>query len=712
MTGQEVKSNVRRAAAPGDKTLVWLLIVLVVAVPTVFYRKAFFTFQMPQLTFFWLTATVLLLAGAYRVVVSGVCDRGPLPLTLASLFLVLALALSTLLSSQQWAAFSGLAARGAGAFSYLLGLGILHTVYGLARRRSPEPLVWAMITANLVVAIYALLQAFGWDPVDWAGSDAYVGNLVFSTLGNANFSAGFVGLTLPVVAWVPFGSRRPVAWRVVGGGALGAAALALVHLNSFQGNVAGGAAMVVLVLWATQRDRSERLVAFLIAAPVAATVASSALVAHTSGPFMLFPFLIVPASCAYAGVRWDNRNPSSRAVTGSPLTWGPRVGCALLVLAVGVSAFFFSGRLIVEASNGLDQRIEYWKASLSIFRTSPIVGTGLETYQNHFTAHRSVEQATEWEMLVSNTPHSVLLSVLGGGGILLSVGFVAVIGVVGYYGIRAVQRSEGHDRLFHGAVLAAWLAYQVQASVSTDVPGLLAIQWVLGGILVAGGAHATPSVRVLPWQAGWAGRGSASDISRRFAGVVLVGVFIISVPSLTAPIRANMAAFRGQQALNVGDVDTAEQEFLRAAELQPRDGFYAERVAVVYEGRGLNGPALEEREKIARLQSGDPYAAVRAARAAIRLNRLDVAEYWYDRAVPNDPFGATVLTTAADFYAKTGSEGRALELLSTFEALDSTNLGAWQIASEVYAYLGNEAAAGHAGICGTPGQVGCWEVTD
>ena len=696
-----------RTGAPGDSLLAWLLIVLVVGVPNVFYRKVFFTFQIPQLTLFWIAASAALLVGVYRVLVAGVLYRSPRPLALASVAFTVSLVGSTLLSSQQWAAFSGLAARGAGAFSYLLGLGILHTVYGLARRRSPEPLVWAMITANLLVATYALLQAFGLDPVDWAGSDAYVGNLVFSTLGNANFSAGFVGLTLPVVAWVPFGSRRPVTWRVVGGAALGVSALALVHLNSFQGNVAGGAAVVVLALWATQRDRSERLIAFLIAAPVAATVASSALVAHTSGPLMLFPFLIVPVSCAYAGVRWDNRDPSSRTVARSPLTWGPRVGCALLVLTVGVSARFFSGRLIVEASDGLDQRIEYWKASLSIFRTSPIVGTGLETYQNYFAAHRSAEQATEWEMLVSNTPHSVLLSVLGGGGILLSVGYMAVIGVVGYYGIRAVQRSEGHDRLFHGAVLAAWVAYQVQASVSTDVPGLLAIQWVLGGILVAGGAHATPSVRVLPWQAGWAGRGNASDISRRFAAVALVGVFIISVPSLTAPIRANMAAFRGQQALNVGDVDTAEQEFLRAAELQPRDGFYAERVAVVYEGRGLNGLAFEEREKIARLQFGDPYAAVRAARAAIRLNRLDVAEYWYDRAVPNDPYGATVLTTAADFYAKTGSEGRALELLSTFEALDSTNLGAWQIASEVYAHLGNEAAAGHAGICGTPGQVGC-----
>jgi hypothetical protein len=707
-----VRPSVRGRDSPGDVFLTCLIVALIVGTPTVFFRKVFFTFQIPQLTFFWMATTAILLVGVYRVAIVGVLDRAPRPLTVGSGCFVLALVLSTVMSPQPWAAFSGLTARGAGAFSYLLCIGLLHTVYGLVRRRSAEPLVWAMIAANLVVATYALLQAFGADLIDWAGDDLYVGNLVFSTLGNANFSAGFVGLTMPLLVWLPFGSRHPASWRIAGGASVGIAELALVYLNSFQGNVAAGASVAVLAMWAVQRDRSERLVAILIVAPVAATVAASALVSHTSGQLMLLPFLAVPVASAYAAIRWDERGPSSRVRAEPVAARGLWIGAGSLALAVGTLAALFGGRLLDEASSGMEQRIEYWRASLSIFRSNPVVGTGLETYQSYFTAHRSAEWAVEWEMLLSNTPHSVPLSILGGGGVLLMLGYLAVLGVVGYFGFRAVKRSEGPARLFYGAVLAAWAAYQVQASVSTDQPGLITVQWVLGGVLVAAGAPEASGTRSLPWKAvrGRTGgrRGRVSGRRPTVVAVLLVAVYALCLAPLTAPFRANAAVYRGQQALNAGDLEEAEAEFQLAADLQPRHGFYPERLADLYELRGENDAALDERQRIARLDPGDPYAAVRAARAAIRVGDLNLAGFWYEQAILNDPFGATVLTEAADFHAKTGRGVRALELLENFEALRSTNLTAWQVAGAVYAFLANEEEAKHAAACAEPGQIGCW----
>jgi len=698
-----------RTDAPGDTLLVWLLIVLIVGVPSIFYRKLFFTFQMPQLTLFWLVATVVILVGAYRVVLTGAIDRGPGSLALASVAFAAALSMSTVLSPQPWAALTGLTARGAGALSYGFCLLILHSVYGLVRRRRPEPLVLAMISASLIVAGYTLLQAYGMDPVDWAGDEAYVGSLVFSTLGNANFSSGFLGLMMPLVVWVPFGSSCSGNWKIVGGAAVGASALALVHLNSFQGNVAAGSSVLVLVLWVLSRDNRDRVVATLVVVPVAATLVASAVVQSTTGVVTLFVFTVVPATCAVVAIKWDERDgdpsPDSSGSNASDRLW---VWFAACVIGIGVLVLVFGRRLLDEAMSGLDQRVEYWKVSLSVFESSPLVGTGLETYRNYFTTHRSVEQAVEWETLLSNTPHSVPLSILSGGGVFLFVTYLAVLAVIGYYGVSAVVRSNGYERMFYGAVMASWIAYQIQALVSTDMPALIFIQWVLGGILVAGGAPNSAGSRDLPWRAVRTRGGRVVTSRQRFAATGLAAVFIVCVVPLTAPFRANSAAFRGQQAMNRGDLNAARAELTHAVELQPRDGFYAERLAVVYEGGGLDGLAFEERQKIARLQPGDPYAAVRAARAAIRLNQLDVAEQWYERAVPNDPYGSTVLTEAADFFAKTGSGDRALELLASFEALDSTNLGAWQVAGEVHAFLGNEEAARHADVCGVPGQVGCW----
>jgi predicted Zn-dependent protease len=118
--------------------------------------------------------------------------------------------------------------------------------------------------------------------------------------------------------------------------------------------------------------------------------------------------------------------------------------------------------------------------------------------------------------------------------------------------------------------------------------------------------------------------------------------------------------------------------------------------------------AFAERQEIARLKPGNAFAAVQVARAAIRMNRLEVAGQRFEEAVRLDPHGAGVLVEAAGFFAMTGSVERANQLLETFEALDSRTLLKWQVASEIYDFLGNEEASKHASLCAVPGQEGCW----
>ena len=73
-----------------------------------------------------------------------------------------------------------------------------------------------------------------------------------------------------------------------------------------------------------------------------------------------------------------------------------------------------------------------------------------------------------------------------------------------------------------------------------------------------------------------------------------------------------------------------------------------------------------------------------------------------------DPYGGGELVEAANFFARTEREDRARELLARFEKLNSTNLRAWQRAGEVFAFLGEEAAAEHAAGCAEASQGGCW----
>jgi predicted Zn-dependent protease len=92
----------------------------------------------------------------------------------------------------------------------------------------------------------------------------------------------------------------------------------------------------------------------------------------------------------------------------------------------------------------------------------------------------------------------------------------------------------------------------------------------------------------------------------------------------------------------------------------------------------------------------------------VQVDRLDAAEYWYERALESDPNGVTAITEAAEFFAQTGRPQRAYQLIADFETLRSPNTGAWQTVREIHAILGNEDQEERARLCATQGQSGCW----
>ena len=657
----------RLPRAPSDRVLLGLLGVMVVGVPTVFLRTAFTTFDVPQLTLLWVLAVAVVLVGVYRVLVTGVVERGPLALTVASVAFLAALVLTSVFSDQPWVAFTGLTVRGAGAVTYGLCLGLMHAVYRLGRRGSLKPLVLAFIGAHGLVVFYALMQAYELDPFTWG-----VGNLstgpIFSTLGNANFSSGYVGLTLPLLVWMAFGSRLPVVLRVVGGAGVGASSVALAYLNSFQGDVAALVAIAVLGQWAWLRGRRDRLVAVAVVLPVAAVIAGVPLMLDTPAKGTLLSLTAVLGVCAGLGTWWDRYSPieveaagedavvelETVALFGGPL-W---LRATLALAAVAAGAILFGSRIIDQLGSGLEQRIAFWRTSLSIFASSPIVGTGLETYPAHFTAHRPMSHAVQYEFVLSDSPHSVPLGLLSGGGLVLATAYAVLMAVVIGAGVRAIRRTGGPERLLYSAVLASWVAYHVQSSVSMDMPGLIYTQWVLGGMLLAAGTVAGQTQSILPWALGRVRSPSLRrrDLRRRAVVLALpvVGVLVLLLGPLTAPLRADLTAYRAQQALDRADYQAAGDEMLRAIDLQPRNGFYAEGMALVYAESGLLDLAYEEHVRSARLRPGNPYVAVQAARAAIVVNRLDVAREWYEQVLLDDPNGSSTYVEATRFLLELG----------------------------------------------------------
>ena len=137
--GVSIPTSENEFYGAGDRLRFGLLIALIIGVPTVFLRTTFSTFDVPQLVTLWVLAVGVVLVGLYRVIVSGVIERGPTSLTVTSTGFLGALVLTSVLSSQPWIAFTGLTVRGAGAITYGLCLALLHAAYRLGRRHSLEP---------------------------------------------------------------------------------------------------------------------------------------------------------------------------------------------------------------------------------------------------------------------------------------------------------------------------------------------------------------------------------------------------------------------------------------------------------------------------------------------------------------------------------------------------------------------------------------------
>lgn len=713
--------SARLTQVVGDKSQWVLLILLIIGAPTIFLRNTLSTFDIPQLTLLWTLAGAVALIGFHRLIDSGNLTIGPPALTITSACFLAALFLTSVLSEQPWVAFTGLPGRGAGALAYGLCLGLLHTVYRLGRRRSLEPVVLAFVAAHVVVVGYALVQAGGLDPFVWSSGELYVGP-VFSTLGNPNFSAGYVGLTLPLLVWVPFGSRCHAILRLSAGAMVGASVVVLTYLGSFQGQVAALMAIPVLAHWAWHWRRHGRVLVMAIVMPVASTIAGVPQLLDSPGLGPTLFAMFVSASCAGLGIWLDARDPANTYLESQPVAVEPKplsvlasrplvwLASSLVVVATGVA--FFGSRIFDQLESGLEHRLVFWRTSFSIFLSNPIIGTGLETYSTHFTAHRPLSHAIEYEFVLSDSTHSVPVGMLSGGGMLLTASYLAILVVILLAGIRAVGRTGGHKRLLYGAVLAAWLAYHLQSLVSIDTPSLIYTQWVLGGVLLAGGASEGLYRALSTAIPGGAHKFSLRPGLRRWRalGATLLSVALVMLlfGSLTAPLRADLSAFQAQEAFGRSDLQAAGDELLDAIRHQPRNGFYAEGMAIVYGDSGLYELEFSERVRSANLRPGNPFAAVVAAESAVRIGRLSDAEAWIERAVSIEPHGAKVLVDSAAVLVDMGRIDRALGLLEVFDSLRSSDIYRWITVADIHRALGNAEAVERALLCQRPGQEGCW----
>jgi len=590
---------------------------LVVLTTVVFWTPAPDAFGLPKATVLWIGTLALIALGAARVLWERTIRLPRSPWAIAVAALVVAVVVTTLASPTLALSVVGEYNRYTGLLSYvsfaIVGLVVIRTF-----DVDEAALLLRVLTVLLgVVGAYGLLQVLDLDPYEFGVED--IGTV--GTMGNANIFAGFLAIAVPAATWQALSETSSHRWRVAGAAAAILGLVVAVGTRSFQGPAAAvPGALVVIGLWSTTEGGRRRRQWALERAGPARRLLPAALILVAIGA----------------------------------------LGLAVLAVREGLA-------------DGLLERGDFWRAALRMFNDSPLLGSGFDTYGQHFLADRPAGHAIRFGSTHAESAHSVPLNLLAGGGLVVFLPWLAVVATTALALARGVRRLEGEERLLLAGVGGCWVAYLVQATVSFDVPTLGLLHFVLAGVIVAIGAPPHWVERAIP---GPVPRAVGRRGSQRYAfpgqtwmAMAAVAVLVIGGAWLaTRPLRADLAAARAQDQADAGDAAAATNSLARATELAPWQGRYWLLRAQLAEASQEVFAAVTFAEAAARREPGSAEYALLAGRLNERYRDADAARPWFEEALDRDPHNPRIYRALVSYELASGNIAAGVAWLSRLEA--------------------------------------------
>jgi tetratricopeptide (TPR) repeat protein len=321
-----------------------------------------------------------------------------------------------------------------------------------------------------------------------------------------------------------------------------------------------------------------------------------------------------------------------------------------------------------EVSGGMVERGDFWRTGVAIWQENPIFGSGIETFGHLFTTYRPANHAINLESSRTSSVHSVHLGMFSNGGLILGVAYLAFIGIV----LWALWRGLKADRHKASGLLlaagAAFIAAQLQSSVSVEHVALNTLHFTLAGIVLALGAPIPP--RVLAEGETPVKRRKARRLPTVPTGLVasiMVMALLLNVFVVLRPVRAAMASFTGvRAATQLQDIAGGIKDLSDAVSRAPWEGLYwvqrAEMKAFAGDTAGAAADASEAASRL-RYKPGSTGALANiimnhadqlvangdaAGATSEYLRAIEVAE----RGAENDPLAIGVQNASAGVYVR------------------------------------------------------------
>jgi tetratricopeptide (TPR) repeat protein len=462
-------------------------------IPLLFFIKSRDQFELPKLTLIALLAVPLSLAILKKRASS---PRSSLSWALPALFIAQALA-SLPATSLSWQTsllgdydnFSGLTTLA----TYLVWFACLSSLLDEGKIRK---LFYFNSLAALFSALYAIGQHFQFDFIQW-NPESVNATREFAALGNPNFLAAYLALSLPLFLCVSMrplilnepGTPPPRPWILF----LASFGFFLILLGTSKGLALLG--LAPMHGWGTLA-RTFGLVFFSIACVrlslfqywpttlIGLTILGLGLFSTASRAGFLGA-LLGTLLWAFLIARKKEWAPAWRGMARQPgLLLYASLGLALSILALGLFGRPFLSRLIDSVAHVGQSlavsRLHIWGPAVEMVKSNPLFGVGLDNFKIAFPFYSGVEFNQIDGMFVSSrAAHNELLQMAATTGLLGLAAYLSVIFAFGFLWWKSWRSSPPSAQWLLAAILSSAVAYHVQNFFSFGVSTINLVWFLL-----------------------------------------------------------------------------------------------------------------------------------------------------------------------------------------------------------------------------------------
>ena len=275
----------------------------------------------------------------------------------------------------------------------------------------------------------------------------------------------------------------------------------------------------------------------------------------------------------------------------------------------------------------------YWQAGMSMFKSNPLLGVGLDRYGANFSQYKDLDFVVSrgFELMSSNA-HNIPIQIFATGGLFYGITYLMINTYIFYRAIKGIRLLRGDSLVFISGIFAAWLAYQAQAIVSIENIGMAVWGWVFGGSIIGLSNKQIENQNL------------KTNSKMLLQPIISIFIIVLMLPLLANFIKGESQAFRAQILFNSNNKENMPE---------------------------INKVSIE----IIKNRFADPFHKVLAANYLLNIDNYDGLSA-LEELVVDDERNSAALSLLANYYDFNGNSEQSIKyriLMSKYDPLNCKN---------------------------------------